>query len=312
MTSKKPTTQITARVLQRVTLLAAFYVILIFLLPASQSAMREYNVSALEYRIIVFAFALPSLIAWFAAFIGYAKLREYVHYIRKTPEGKHFDKLAVGCAWLAWSLPVSTIAARLLNSMAQKWPDFYPTAIIVSNYLSLLLPLVAFSIIAAASRGLFSDAKLRLSLASTRVIMLLFLTLGVLYCYLAFQQFDLGRLSSANNPYFLPVWLMVLSVIVPYLYAWFMGLLAAYEISLYSQQVKGVLYRQALRLMVIGLVVVIISFVALQYTGSVQPRTGSLVLSGNLILTSVFRIVGGAGFVLMALGAIRLKKIEEV
>ena len=312
MTIEKRTAQLTTRALQRASFLALIYIALIFLLPPSQAAMRAYHLSTLEYRAILFSVTLPSLVAWLAAFIGYSKLRQYVSSIRETPEGAYFDKLATGCAWLAWSLPLPAIVSLLLSAIANKWPAFYPSSIIASNYLNLFLPLIAFSIIGTASRGLVSQAKLRFSLASVRIIMLLFLAAGVLYCYLTFRQFDLTSLGSTHNPYFLPIWLMVLSVIVPYLYAWFVGLLAAYEITLFSKHIKGVLYRQALGLLAAGLITIIASFIALQYLNGIQPRVGYLLINYQLVLSSIFRIIGAGGFVMLTIGAARLKKIEDV
>jgi hypothetical protein len=134
----------------------------------------------------------------------------------------------------------------------------------------------------------------------------------VLYCYLTFRQFNPGSLGSTHNPYFLPIWLLLLTVIIPYLYAWFVGLLAAYEITSYSQQVRGVLYKQALHLLVGGLVAVIAGSILLQYISSVDPSPGHLVLDYRLLLVVLFRIVIGIGFVLIAAGANRLKRIEEV
>lgn len=312
MTTDQQASRPTNLILYKAALLAIVYVILIFLLPASRAATRAYHLSTLEYRTILFAVTLPSIVTWLAAFFGYAKLRQYVQVVRETPEGPHFDKLASGSAWLAWSLPLPAIVSLLLSAVANQWTGFYSASIIISNYLNLLLPLVAFSLIGNASRGLVSQAKLKLSLASIRVIMLFFLVGGVLYCYLTFWHFDPSSLGSANNPYFLPVWLMVLSVIVPYLYAWFVGLLAAYEITLFSKHSKGVLYRQSLGLLAFGLVAIIASSIALQYINSVQPRVGHLVLGYPLVITSIFRLVGGGGFLLLAIGASRLKKIEEV
>jgi hypothetical protein len=142
--------------------------------------------------------------------------------------------------------------------------------------------------------------------------MVFFLVAGVLYCYLIFRHLDLTSLSSASNSYFLPIWLIVVSVIIPYLYAWFSGLLAAYEINLFGNHTDGFLYRRALRLLVAGLTAIILSFIALQYISSVEPSKGHLVLGYRLVLIIIFRIVGGGGFLLLAMGADRLKKIEEV
>lgn len=312
MTRNRQVAQLAFGYLQRATLLVVVYVVLVFLLPASRDVMHAYHLSAFQYRLILLAVTLPELVAWLVAFDGYARLRQYVYAIRKTPEGAHFDKLAAGSAWLAWSLPLPVILALLLNALSNAWPAFYSASIIIGNYFNLLLPLVAFILIGSAARGLVNNAKIRFSLSGARTIMLLFLIAGVSYCYFTFRHFDPKSLGSSQNPYFLPIWLMILTVIIPYLYAWFAGLLGAYEITLFSKQTTGVLYRQALRLLAGGLAVIIISSIAVQYMNSIQPLVGHLEINDRLVLISIFRVVGAGGFVLMAAGASRLKKIEEV
>lgn len=308
----RPTAQLTNLALRQAVILAIIYVVLIFILPASNATMRAYHLSAFDYRTTLLGLSLPLMAAWMVAFVSYAKLREYVHLLHGTPEADWFDKLATGIIWLAWSLPLPAIAALLLNSLANQWSGFYPAAIILTNYFNLLLPLIAFSIIGLASRGLISDAKLKLSLVSSRIIVLLFLAAGVFYCYLTFRRLDLSSVGSTRNPYFLPVWLIVLTIIIPYLYTWFVGLLATYEITLFSRNAAGVLYRQALRLLAIGLVIIIASSIALQYMTGIHPRVGHLVFGYEMTLSSIFHLLSGLGFALLAIGAARLKKIEEV
>jgi hypothetical protein len=293
-------------------LLASLYTALIFILPASPISMAAYSINALEYKIILSAIALPSIVVWLVAFISYAKFRDYAGLIKRTPEGIHFSKLADGATWLAWSLPIPVILGLTLGAVSTHWPGFRPTSIILGNYINLLLPLVAFVLISSATRGLINDAKLKLSLTNVRVIMFAFVSAGVIYCYFIFKQLDLTSLVSSNNPYFLPIWLIVVTLIIPYLFIWFVGILAAYELQLFSKKVHGVFYRQALRLLAAGLITVIASSIALQYINGVFPRLGYLVLSYKLVLVLLFRIVGGAGFILLAIGADRLKKIEEV
>lgn len=292
--------------------LALLYFILIFLLPANKQVTANHNLTSAEYHTLVFLIVLPSVAVWFVAFYGYAKLREYAVSLKAAPESMGFERLARGVMWLAWSLPVTAIVSITVNSIANSSSGFHPAAIIITNYITLLFPLVAFSLIGMASRNLLSHTKLSLSSTTTRIIMVLFLIAGVLYCYLIFRNFDSSSLGSTDNPYFLPIWLMLITVIVPFLYAWFIGILAAYEIVSYSRQVRGVLYRQALHLMVGGLVAVIIASIALQYMASIQPSTGHLTISFRLILNVVFRAIGGVGFILMALGATRMKRIEDI
>jgi hypothetical protein len=292
--------------------LSVLYIVLIFVLPTNHVAMHHYNLSAMEYRIVTAAIALPTIAVWFAAFWGYSKLREYSHIIKKSKEGPHFRHLSIGCAWLAWSLPLTTISAFILNGIADKWHNFHSSDIILSNYIALIVPFVAFIIISLAARDMIGKTRLNTELSSARLMMVMFFGAGLLYCFLIFRSLDLTSLSSTHNLYFIPVWLMIISVIIPYLYAWFLGLLAAYEILLFSVNVQGLLYRRALLYLVFGLAAVILSSIALQYINSVVPRTGDLVFNYKLLLTLVIRIISGIGFFVIAVGASRLKKIEEV
>lgn len=291
---------------------AASYILLITILPANKQAMHTYHLSTLEYRVLYFAVAIPAVAVWFAAFFGYAKLQEYAASIKNSSEAGAFAQLATGCRWLAWSLPIPALTAVILNSIANSWPGFHSTAIILNNYVSVILSLIAFSVIGFAARELAKQSKIQFSATSARGIMLVFVVGGVAYCYLTFRRFDPNSLGSTNNPYALPIWLMLLTVIIPYLYAWFVGLLASYEITTYTQQVRGVLYKQALHLLVGGLVAVIIGSICLQYISSVEPSPGHLTLNYRLLLITLFRVVDGVGFVLIAIGALRLRKIEEV
>lgn len=312
MSTKKKATNSTSRAIVQYCLLASLYIGLILILPASQRSMREYMLSPIEYRVLYLAVSTPFLISWLAAFIGYSKLHEYAEAISDTPEGSSFMRLARGCAWLAWGLPIQNFITLILNTFAYSHSGFHPAAIIISNYTGLVLPLIALTIISGASKSLTESAHLTFSAAKARSIIWMFVTAALVYCYLTFQRFDLSSFGSTKNPYYLPLWLMVISVIIPYLYAWFIGLLAAYEITLFSRNVRGVLYRQALRILVLGLVAVVVGSIALQYLNSASPRLGYLALNYKLVLTSLFRVVGGAGFVLIAIGALKLKKIEEV
>ncbi len=301
-----------SRALVRYGELAVTYLLLIFLLPGNQQVMQAHSLTSTEYHILQLLVGLPLLAVWFMGFYGYAKLQEYAESIRKTPEAAGFKRLAEGCAWIAWSLPIHSIIALLGRAITDAHPGSASAVIIISNYIDLLFPVVAFSLIGMASRHLFDKAKVTLSGASIRGITLLFLVAGVLYCYLIFRQFSDSSLAATGNPYHLPVWVLVLTVIVPYLYAWFVGLLAIYELITYGRHVRGVLYRQAVHLLVLGLLAMVLGSIASQYSRSAEPTSGHLLLDAHLVFSLIFQIISGLGFVMIALGATRLKKIEEV
>jgi hypothetical protein len=293
-------------------LLTLVYALAVLLLPANTATASAYDLSSASYRIILLSIMLPSFIVWFTAFIGYGTLQRYAQSIKGTAEAPYFTQLADGAKWLAWSLPVAALTSIVLNSMGNRFPDFHDTGIILVNYISLILPLIAFFKIGHAVRNLISEKGLEFSIFNARIISILFTIAGMLYCYLTLRNFESTSLLSTNNPYFLPVWLMVLTVIVPYLYMWFIGILAAYQLFIYSKNMQGILYRRALLYVACGLAAVIISSIAIQYLNTVIPRVGHLMIDHRLMLNILFRILAGTGFILLAIGATRLKKIEEV
>lgn len=292
--------------------LATVYLLLVLLLPASKATMQAHTMTEFEYRVVRLAIGLVYVIIWFAAFYGYKKLMEYATLIARTKEGAAFKQLSIGVAWLAWSFPLAIIASNILYAVSYCWEDFKPTAIIISNYLALLLPLIGFTIIGTGAHKLTQQARLRPSLFGIRTIAVLMALVGVAYCYAIFSRFNFDDTGSTSNPYYLPMLVMIATVMVPYLYAWFAGLFATYEISLVGRRATGLLYRNALMLLVIGLGVVIISSIALEYMFSLQPRQGYFTIDYRLIISLFFRLLSGIGFALIALGAVRLKRIEEI
>ena len=292
--------------------LTVLYFLLIFILPSSKAAMAAYDLTSNQYHILLFLLVSPFAAIWFAAFYGYYKLRQYGNLVDNTKEGGPFSQLATGLGCLAYGLPVAAILSIVLAAIANENSSFMPTSVIINNYVSLIIPLIGFIFISNATKGLTSTLKLNSSLSSARFLVAFFILLGVLYCYFTFQQFDLNSLSSSDNPYYLPIWLLLSTITIPFLYSWFIGLLSAYELIQYSRNSHGLLYRQALQLVGYGIVAVIVSFIALQYVSSLVPRDGFLSINYTLVSTYITSFVMAAGFVSIAVGAHKLRKIEEV
>jgi hypothetical protein len=304
----------TNRIILRYIVLAIVYLLLIVLLPGNKDFIKNHNLSLAEYHSLQFFVGLPLMAIWLVAFYGYAKLAEYTSSISKTTEAQGFRLLTQGIAWIAWSLPAYAIFNLVRRSLIGAHPGWETWLTIVVNYIDVLFPLVGFTLIGMASHHLFERAKMSLTIHSIRNLTLLFVIGGVLYCYLIFKQFSGGGLAATQNPFHMPVWLTVLTLVVPYLYAWFMGILAVYEMLVYCHQMRGLLYRQALNLLVAGLLATILGSIALEYARSTTQAIDKthLLLGTFSVFSVIFQIISGIGFALIAYGARRLKKIEEV
>ena len=292
--------------------IASLYILLVIVLPANKAAMKAYNLESFTYHLILLLAIVPSVITWFFAFYSYYRLKTYASAVSNTPEGSGFAHIAKGNAWLAVGISVSAILSICLNTIANSHPGFLNIAIIINHYALVIVPLFAFSYIGQGARHLAEHTRAHLSVNAAKAIVLIFAVLGAVFCYLVFRRLNLHDLTSADNAYYLPAWLIITTIIIPCLYAWFAGLLAAYEMVVYSRHVAGVFYRQSMHLVAGGLLLVILSSVGLEYLRAAVPRTGHLSLNMALVVTYLIYLVMGAGYALVSVGARRLKRIEEI
>jgi len=293
-------------------ILALSYLALAMLLPANHAAQRDYHLSSSAYHALVFLVILPLIGIWLGAFYSYARLQQYSEAIADTSQGDDFQHLTTGFQWLAWGSAATSLLSMALNAIANIHPGFIGFSIIVVNYASLIVPLVAYSYISTGARGLNINAKISISGYGVKALSFGFMLLGVTFCFLTFRHLNIDSLGSTQNPYYLPPWLIILTIIVPYLYTWFIGLLAAYEIYLYGKHSEGVLYQHAIRQLSFGVIAVIASSIVVQYLRSAIPRSGHLSLNTILMLINVIYIFMAIGYIFLSLGARQLRKIEEV
>jgi hypothetical protein len=115
-----------------------------------------------------------------------------------------------------------------------------------------------------------------------------------------------------DNVYHMSIWLILATVVAPYVFMWSMGLMAAYETYLYRKKVAGVLYQKSLSLLALGLGWLIVTSILFQFVTTLSARLTQLSIYWILIIIYSLLLVLSVGFILVALGAQELKKIEKV
>jgi hypothetical protein len=93
---------------------------------------------------------------------------------------------------------------------------------------------------------------------------------------------------------------------------WAVGIFAAYNINLYRQKVAGIIYRRSWGYLAMGLGWLIVTSIIFQYLTTLTARLTHLSIYWLLAIVYILLLVLSAGFVLVAIGARKLKKIEEV
>jgi len=287
--------------------LVVIYVLLTLLPAPDKITLAKYHLSSTGLRLLDLTILIPSLAMWLAAFYGYRRLHVYSQTIRGAKDGKPTANLAAGLLVLALGLPLSSILSSALALIARNHTGFAPAATIISNYAAVLYPLAAFIYIGMGARQLGELSERRLSYMQANLVALVVIALGVVFCDLIARSHH-----DISISYHMSYTLVMLTMAIPYMYIWFLGLLAVMELYSYSKRVNGILYRKSWGLLAFGLGSIIVIDIVLQYLSTMSTWLNGLSLSGLLVLLYILLLALAVAFIVVAFGTKRLMKIEEV
>jgi hypothetical protein len=277
------------------------------LLPAPQPAvLLQYHLSSLGLRAISLTIVIILAVIWYIGFYSFDVLHKYALRIKKEKDGKQVNKVALGIFFLIMWLPVSSTLSAISKYATTRHPDVLAAATIVNNYVNLLFPLVGFVLIGLGTRGLLDLTKQRPSYRATNILAALLIYIGIIYYRLV------ATTTHRTDIYHMSMWWIALTLVAPYIYMWFTGFIAAYELYIYQHKVAGVVYRRSWHYLSLGLGWLIITTISFQYLTTLSARLGHLSIYWLLTIVYSLLAVLSVGFVLIAIGTRKLQKIEEV
>ena len=299
-------------------LLAVFiliYLITIFVFQADSTSLAKYHVNAVQLKFLGLTVALPLVAIWFAAFYSIVNVSEYTKKIKGSPDGDGFTRLVIGLTILGLNMPVNSIISRLLSYGTQQNLLSHALATIVSTHLSVLFYLFGFFFLFIGSRTLVQSLKKvqpsQIQILSTAGSLVV---ISVLYIIatLSNSSREVAVAPATIATYYMTDWLIVTTIVLPYIAVWGLGFYTALLLHTYQQKVGGKIYRASLAKLSRGFFVVILSSILLQFLTSAATSISGWGLGAILSLVYVLLAVIAVGYVLIALGAKGLAKLEEV
>jgi hypothetical protein len=294
-------------------ILSLIYVIQPFILPPNPEDLAKYNLSVAQAQALTFTISVPYIFIWGIALMGYLRLRTYTDSIAGSKDGEAFRTISRGVLVLALWLPVSALAGVMINYTSNHQPEHLDAAVIFTNYLNLVILAIAFLTIYQGSRRLMDVLKGNYTLFN-QYLTIAFIAFTAIYVFLTLQ--DPARQAATEivdtATYYLPDWLTLLTVIIPRLVTWFLGLQAVYYIYIYSTKVKGIIYKNALKNLSIGVACTVVIVMALRIFQSLSTAVSQLSLAMFLIVIYTLLILIAIGYVLINRGARDLQKLESV
>jgi hypothetical protein len=282
----------------------AAYTIFTFAAPAATNARFQLPAATLD--LLRLTIIVPLYFIWTTAARGAIGFKQYAMLVRTGKEGPAFSEMANGLLWtLAYLVLLS-----LLGSVTQFFMTwlYYDVLVVIREHLPLLCALIGFFLLYRGSDRLHAVSKFTTWTKGT------FLTLAgfAVFCILFVLAFTLNppAESARTSVDFLPRSLLLVTQILPYLVAWFLGILAGINLAKYAANVKGVLYKKALRKVVIGIWGVVVFSVILQALTLSSRFFVSWHLASLVLLVYALMLFYSFGFVYINKGAKKLSKIE--
>lgn len=305
--------RIANRVVFFIALIAA-YLLLLFIIPPDASVLTKYDLQPPQYVLIRLAILAPMIAIWLIALYGFVTVYRYAGSIRKHKDGKAFVTIAGGLGVLAFGLPLQSLMSSLLNYASRTNPASTPMNTIINNYITLGIVFLGFYIINKGAKKLLTSTKTnepnskhyrawQFGLAVFSAIFV-YLTLTNPARYIPTE-------GAAKAVYYLPDWLIVLTIIIPYIAVWYLGMQSAYFIRHYRNKVPGMLYKQALGFLANGLSAVILASMLLRFLTNMTAFFRSAELKMLLVVIYLLLIAISIGYILIAKGANKLRKMEE-
>lgn len=112
--------------------------------------------------------------------------------------------------------------------------------------------------------------------------------------------------------YFLEDWLIVLTIVIPYLITWTVGGLAILNIRSFAMDVPGKIYRRSFNNITYGLLTIILLGIGLQLLTQAATVFADSSLKVILLLVYLIILIMAAGYLYLARGARQLTDIEEI
>ncbi len=278
----------------------------------SDPVITRYHLTILNAIVLSLAVAIPYIIIWIVALNGYLRLRNYARTIRSSADGRALLHLVYGLFWLVVWMPLNTLLASGMKYVVLHYPSFGQWAHLIQIYFAIIILSIGYVLLYKASREMIAVIKHNIPARVTVTKQAYYLVYSLLCAAYIYAIFHNSGGADNRVVSFLPDWGLLLTVIIPRLVMWFFGLQAVWNIYLYAKYVHGKIYKQTFRSLAVGLGLVSVSLILAGYISTIRTTIEGYSLEGLLAVIYLFLAIMSVGYVIIAVGAQKLRRIEDV
>ncbi len=217
------------------------YLLLVFNSPTN--TQNPLQISEQTLTILRLTIAIPYLLIWLVAAYSFVKIKTYAKLISPSRESSAYHKIANGIFFLFISLIISTLMSSLRTFFGD-YADTRPLFTMLTNYAYILPYLCAFALILRGTIELsHHPEELKISLKKYIICGVPFILFAYMWLELIFTNQTRLIPGEGNRfaTYYLKDSLLVLTIVIPSLITWFVGLITVLKLWLYRGVVKGII-----------------------------------------------------------------------
>lgn len=290
-------------------LLSLAYVALTVLAPVRGNT---FDLNNTQLHLVQLTFVVPILFIWFLIVFGGIRFKNYALLIKGSQEARGLSLVADSLLLIAFGGIVVNLFGLLRTYVGLQFTEEFA---ITRNYLNLALQLASYGLLYIGSRRMVKSVEEK-SPASHRVILPQLIVAGLVAVYAALMFTNQYRNATPDptkfTSFYLPDALLLLTIIVPYAFVWTIAAGALVNLRIFANGVKGIVYRDAIRRLVLGMTFVVGFAIALGMLSSLSGIFAGSSLQFVLAFIYIILILYATGFLIIASGARKLSRIEEV
>jgi hypothetical protein len=279
------------------------YVFLSAFAPTAQT----FGLAWWQLRLVQLTVSVPVLIIWLVAAYGAVRFKDYTVMIRGSKDGAALSRITDGLLIIVGSTILQSFL-NLLQRYAVGTPLLEPM-VFLDNHIPVVLSLIALGYIFSGSAKLSRIVDKPISARQMLTVLVPFTVTAALFAVFYYTNVTYSVTNGVPN-YVVPGKTPFFTVALPYLVVWLLAALSLLNIANYIINVKGPIYKAALRRLAWGIVAVVTFTVLTQLLTVTAGVWQGLSLSAILLVVYALLIAYSVGFILIAWGARRLVRIE--
>jgi hypothetical protein len=292
----------------------AIYGIVTILAPGAEAVTR-YGLTLFQTNLLRVTILLPYLLIWAASLYSVLHFHAYTKLIKISPEKKAFENITLGLMFLF----AEVVLPAFVNLIGAYFPDSFTIQKIVTvvrNDLTVLLYLFSFYFLWQASREFLKiflqnspAAKPKYEIVS---IVTALLSVIFIFCVISNPYRTSSPTSLIKPTYYLNDLSIFITIVIPYIIVWLLGLLTIKNIRTFATEVQGVIYKKTFSATAKGLSIIISLVIALQFLSQATTFFGHAHISIILLIIYIIFFLIAGGYLYLAKAANALTSIEKI